>query len=334
MSKRIKEVTAENLSSAVEYAYALNKQMHSNVLALKIVLPLGSILFALHSLLLFLGVIGVVVYDKPERLIAFNALPFITKYWNGVWGMFSSITEILYVKIILMVVFLFLVPFAICSIATLIIFCLTKAEKRVIGGNTAQRAKQLYAYLDKSPRTYFEAFDGEPVLWRRICGIVSGLCIIVFMIYFHGSIINQSNDFLTSFSVLFQSDKYAEDILISIFFGVLFYAPYAILHYIFTLLIQPYCDCYNKWKKLIDKVEFFWVSIDAEERKRREEEASRKPYDGWKYRNLEKSLYYKEKFNEYYAQYTGQPYETDDDRAKRLVREVEEDMSGGGWGDY
>lgn len=30
----------------------------------------------------------------------------------------------------------------------------------------------------------------------------------------------------------------------------------------------------------------------------------------------------------------GFPYETDEDKAKKLVRDVEDDLSGGGWGDY
>ncbi|MBO5321310.1 MAG: hypothetical protein J6B22_01725, partial [Clostridia bacterium] len=120
MSNRIKQITAENFPEAVDYACALNKKMCANVLAKKIVLPLGSVLFALHSMILFLGALGVSVYDNPERLIAFNALPFIQKYWNGVWEIFSNFTELLYVKIILMVVFLFLVPFVISSIAAII----------------------------------------------------------------------------------------------------------------------------------------------------------------------------------------------------------------------
>ena len=99
-----------------------------------------------------------------------------------------------------MVVFLFLVPFVISSIAAIIIFCTTKGEKLVIESNTAKKAKRLYTYLDNAPKTYFEAFDGEPVLWRRICGIVSGLGVIVFMLYFYGSIANQNNDFLSAFS--------------------------------------------------------------------------------------------------------------------------------------
>ena len=154
------------------------------------------------------------------------------------------------------------------------------------------------------------------------------------MFYYYGCILNQSNDFLSAFSGLFQSNENADDIIVCIFFGGLFYVLYVILHYIFTLMLQPYCDSYNEWKKFTDKVDLYWLSIDKDECNRRKEAASREHYDGWKYKSLKKTKYYKDKKDEYYAKYMGLPYETDEDKAKRLVREVEDELSGGGWGDY
>ena len=52
------------------------------------------------------------------------------------------------------------------------------------------------------------------------------------------------------------------------------------------------------------------------------------------YSRLGESEYYKSKFDEYYAQYTGTPYETDAEWAARIVRSTEEDLSGKGYGDY
>lgn len=334
MSKRIKQITAENFAVAVDYACTLNKKMHANVLAKKIVLPLGSFVFALHSIVMLLGALYMLVQDNVSRVIAFHSIKFIINYWNGIWNFCQNVSELIYVQVILMVLYLFLVPFAISSIAAIIIFYIAKGKELVIKGDTAKKAKQLHEYLDKAPRTYFEAFDGSPVLWRRTSGIISGILIIIFMFYYYGCILNQSNDFLSAFSVLFQSNENSEDIIVCIIFGGLFYVPYAILHYIFTLMLQPYCDSYNKWKKLIDKVEHYWLSVDKEECKRREEAASREDYDGWKYKSLEKTQYYKDKSDEYYAKYMGIPYETDEDKAKRLVSEVEDELSGGGWGNY
>lgn len=44
--------------------------------------------------------------------------------------------------------------------------------------------------------------------------------------------------------------------------------------------------------------------------------------------------YYEQKFNEYYAQYMGLKYETEEEKAKRIALEIEEELTGKGYGDY
>ncbi len=54
------------------------------------------------------------------------------------------------------------------------------------------------------------------------------------------------------------------------------------------------------------------------------------------YHNLEQSEYYKAKYDEYYAMYMGQPRttETEDERIRRIAREVSEELTGdGSYGD-
>lgn len=276
MSKRVKNITDENFPAAVDYACTLNKKMHANVLAQKIVLPLGSIVFSLHTIILLLGAIYALVQGDAARLIAFDHFEWIASYWNDILGICNSLSDLVYVQVILMILYLFIVPFVISSIAAIIISCTTKGKKLVVKGNTAQKAKQLYEYLDNSPRTYFEAFDGTPMLWRRACGIISGIFIILFMLYYYGSFANQSSDFLSAVSVLFQSNKYSDDIILCIFVGGLFYVLHAILHYIFTKTIQPYCDSYRPWKKAIDEAERYWLSVDKDEREERERKERRR----------------------------------------------------------
>ena len=274
MTKKVKEISKENFSEAVSYAHALNKKMHTNVRAQKIVLPLGNILFTLHALILFLGVLCF-----TGNGFAVNSLPFVLNYWNAIWGMFGSITEILYIKIILMVLYLFIVPFVICSIIVLILSLKTKVKSPEIKGNPAQKANQLYDYLKNSPQTYFEAFDGAPVVWRRVCGIIAGVLVIVFMLYSQGVAINQTDEFLPAFRVLFESDKHLEKILICIFMGVLFYVPYSVLNYIFTKMNEPYFDSQIEWRKFKDEAENYWVSVDKVERNRREQEKRKEQYE-------------------------------------------------------
>ncbi len=334
MLKKNTSITDENFCEAVNVACAWNRRLRCKFYTRKIILPFGSIVFTLCATILFLGVLYTAVYNDPQRSIAFDVLPFIQKSWDAVWGMMGNLTELLHVKIMLMILLLVLAPFVFCSIANFLLSCVINVKKPVIQGNTAQQAKQLYVYLKNTAETYSGTHYETSGLWRRICGIVSGLCIIVFVLYQEGSAINQNSNFAAALSVLFQSEEHTETILICGSFGVIFYAMYAVLHTVFILLIRPYCDSRSKGEKLLDEAERYWVSVDDGERKRREEEATHEPYDGWKYSSIGKSLYYKEKAKEYYAQYTGQPYESDEDQAKRLVRDVEDDLSGGGWGNY
>ncbi len=334
MIKRVKTITEENFSDAVDYAYVLNKKMHFNVLSEKIVLPFGSILLTLYTTTLFLVSIYLMAQNNPERLTAFNALPFVPEFWDGIWGTLGNITDLLYVKIIIIIASLIIVPFIFSSIVALIVFCLTKPNKPEAEESTAKEAKKLYHYLNDAPQTYYAVLEGAPVLWRRICGIVSGIGCMVFSLYFYGSFMNQTNDFGAAVSALLQSDKNTEEIVICLFMGVGYYFIYAVLHIVLSCMLQPYCDSHRECKKFTDEAEKYWLSIDKEEREKREKEASREHYDGWKYKNLEKTQYYKDKSEEYYANYMGLSYETDEDKAKRLVRDVEDDLSGGGWGNY
>lgn len=49
---------------------------------------------------------------------------------------------------------------------------------------------------------------------------------------------------------------------------------------------------------------------------------------------IEDTDYYKEKYNEAYATYMGQPCETPEQYAKRVAQEIEDDLTGKGYGDY
>jgi hypothetical protein len=142
-------------------------------------------------------------------VVATEVFPFFSKYWNSIFGFFGTITDLLYVKIILILGFLFVVPFLLCSIITIIVFHCTKNTPLSITGSVAKSAKQLNSYISNSP--YFENFvellDEEHALWRRLTGIISGICIAVILLYSQGLSISQSKDFLAVFSAIFKSAK-------------------------------------------------------------------------------------------------------------------------------
>ena len=117
---------------------------------------------------------------------------------------------------------------------------------------------------------------------------------------------------------------------------VLVYILYWRMHFVLTLLIKGFYTAPKDRANFLAEAKRYWLSVDPEERLRvyKEEEAKKYSYDGWKYKNLEKTAYYKEKFNEHYATYMGYPPKDEDADIKKLVSDVEDDLSGGGWGNY
>ena len=84
MSKKIKEITTENFSEAVDYAYSLNRKLTAFIPTQNILVPLGSILFSLHITILALGLIYALV-PHPATTALIDAIPFIDNYWNAVF---------------------------------------------------------------------------------------------------------------------------------------------------------------------------------------------------------------------------------------------------------
>jgi len=217
----------------------------------------------------------------------------------------------------------YLLPIVVCAIVRLVISIFIKGKKPMLEGNAVQKAKQLCSFVAQAPLHKKDSSDAQKN-WCRITGIPVIACFAAIVAYM-----------LFSATLPDDVESWAYIVLavIIIVEAILVYFCYSRLYFLLTVFIKPYYDRRKEWEKLKDETERYWLSIDPDEQKKRDE-SSPKSYDGWKYRNLENTLYYKEKFNEYYAQYMGQPYETDADRAKRQVREIEDELSGGGWGDY
>ena len=114
---------------------------------------------------------------------------------------------------------------------------------------------------------------------------------------------------------------------------ILIYILYSRLHSVLAFFMKRYYNCHKEWEGFKREADRYWLSVDSSEKQKRDE-AKNTAYDGWKYKSLENTLYYKEKYNEYYAKYMGQSYESSEDEAARIAREVHDDMSGGNWGDY
>lgn len=328
--KKIEKISKENFPEAVKYAHSLNKKRHADVLAQNIVLPLGSILFGVHVLILALGLAYEIVAERNHQLAFFETFHFIPDYCHKLWGFFGEITDIMFLKIIMFFALLYLVPFFVCGIISLIIRVFTKGEKPVIEGSDAKRAKQLYSYIEQAPTHKTDAYDAQTI-WCRITGISFCALLAAFIIH---SVISEA-------LVFAQKDTewwwYAILVAMVLLGGAMMYVLYFRMYFLLNVIIKPCYSSEKKWKDFKAEADRYWVSLDFDERLKRTKEELRKEheeYDGWKYKNIGKSEYYKSKFNEHYAKLTGTDYETDEEWAKRIVNDVEDDLSGKGYGDY
>ena len=328
--KKVEKISKENFPKAVKYAYSLSKKRHADFLAQNIVLPLGSILFGVHALILILGVAYEVVTDNNTNLAFFDTFSFIPDYCHKIWGFFGEITDVMFLKIVMFFALLYLVPFVVCGIISFIIRIFTKGQKPVIEGSDAKRAKQLYSYIDNAPANKTDAYDAQ-IIWCRITGISFCALLAAFIIH---SVISTA-------SVFTQKDTewwlYAIFVAMVLIGCALLYITYFQMYFVLNVIIKPFYSSEKKWEEFKAEADRYWVSLDLDERKKRIKEELRKKdeeYDGWKYSSIRKTEYYKSKFNENYAKYTGTDYETDEEWAKRIVRDVEDDLSGKGYGDY
>ncbi len=328
--KKIEKISKENFPEAVKYAHSLNKKRRADIIAQNIVLPLGSILFGVHALIFILGVAYEVIAEHNHQLAFFNTFRFIPDYCHKLWGFFGEITDVMFLKIIMFFALLYLIPFVVCGTISLIIRIFTKGEKLMIEGSDAKRAKQLYSYIDETPSHKTDAYDAQTI-WCRITGISFCGLLAAFIIH----------SVFSTASVFAQKDTewwlYALLVAIVLLGCALLYITYVQMYFVLNAIIKPCYSSEKKWKDFKAEADRYWVSLDLDERLKRTKEALRKEheeYDGWKYRNIGKSEYYKSKFNEYYAGYTGTDYETDEEWAKRIVSDVEDDLSGKGYGDY
>ncbi len=326
--KKIEKISKENFPKAIKYVRLLNKRRQADIIAQNIVLPLGSILFGVHALILLLGVVYEVVAENNHRLAFFDTFSFIPDYCHKLWGFFGKIADVMFLKIVMFFVLLYLVPFVVCGIVSLIIRAFTKGQKLIVEGSDAKRAKQLYDYIEQTPVNKTEVSNIES-LWLKITGISFCGLFAGFIAYsvFTGSLSKSKPEWW----------MYALFVGMLLLGGVLLFVAYYRFYFILKLILKPCYSSEKKWEEFKAEADRYWVSVDFDERKKRAMKDLKKEqeeYDGWKYRSVGKSEYYKSKFKEYYAEYTGTDYETDEEWAERIVRDVEDDLSGGGYGDY
>ena len=274
MSKAITKITAENFSDAVKYAHAYKRKRAVARLTRKVILPLGSLLFFLNALLITLGAFSALLTEV--KLVTFETPDFITGYWEGVLAVFRSITPLWGLHIPMMLVYLFLLPYAVCSVLALAVALLTRVKGLTVSGTVPEQAKQLSEYASDIPTAYRDDEEAHQ-LWRRITGIAFPVGIAAYAVYLIVAVMN-AGDESTDNSMLFLLTEGFLGVLIAV---ALLCFVYFLLHRLFTLIIRPYYIADDQTNKLSSAAHSYWVSVDPEEQRKakaaRERAKSRKP---------------------------------------------------------
>lgn len=266
MSKAITKITQSNFSDAVKYAYTYKRKRTVANYTRKAILPLGSLLFVIHALFITVGGISAIM-DEGE-LAAIEGLKFVTGYWDKMLETFRGITELWYLHIPMMLVYLFLVPFAVCSVLALAVALLTRVKRLTVSGVHHEQAKQLRDYAADLPVSDNDDEDAHK-LWRRITGVTYLVGIVAFIVYF-GIAATKAGDETTDNAVLYMLVDGIIGILIAL---ALLYVVYTLLHRLFTLIIRPYYMADDQTNQLAKIAHSYWVSVDPEEQRKAKERA-------------------------------------------------------------
>lgn len=268
MLKPFTKITAQNFEEAVEHSYLLNKKMTSLIRTRKIILPLGSIFFSVFSLLIILGAFSSIL--PISESVAFAHISFIPTFWNAISGLFSSITGLWYLQLVMTFVLIYFISFVVCGIAALIIFLLTKVESPDIKGSTAERAKQLCLYSCKIPESKQSTYDIQ-ARWRSISGIIFVSGILAFAIYLLVALTKQESA-PSSVPVVALIGEEIIGLLIGL---AILYFVYTLFHRLHTLTTKCFYNGCDKWNSFAHEARSYWISVDPAERKKIKKESKK-----------------------------------------------------------
>lgn len=202
---------------------------------------------------------------------------------------------------------LLLIPFLVSAILAAVFFVI-KPKKYVEGDKKRATPEEVEKKISQLGSVYYKYSQPYVILlYFLIAGVFSGGVMVL------SSVPGGLNPF--------------EYIFVGIICDVVYFLAFAGCAWLFNWFYDRFGVKYypeQDWKATVREV------IET----RQPKSGSSSSYSSSRSDSGKKSLYYEKKFNEYYAQYMGLDYETDEERAKRIVREVEDDLSGSGYGDY
>ncbi len=321
------KITEKNFNKAVNRANVLNKKVHvDNRYTKKIILPLGSIIFAINTTLLILGGFCYALEQgalSPEQTGFLNNVQFVTPYWRFIWGLFGVITDLTGWKIVMVIAFVFLLPLIVCNITTFIISRCTKTETFTTEGTEKETATQLHKFVHEIPVSIWDSTYNLEDNWLVITDLFvsAGFAVFFFCYWFSIS---------TEYEVF---KRILLAVLATAILVVLFYYLYMALFRLFTLMIRRCYYHHSPWFRFACKVDDYYYKFYPEElaAKLERERSARRIYISDK---VKKTSYYKDKVNTQVNTYLGNSATSTTDPIGEIVKDTELDLSGKGLGKF
>lgn len=262
MKKMPSPITKDNFSDAYGYIAKLYKKNQKFAVMRKIIIPLGSILFILLSV--FMTIALIYANRDAEDMLVFEKLPFLISPLEKFLELIGKLPEMWYVRVPVCVLSVFVVPFIIDGIVSILPAVLVggkKIEDEPVG-TELEKAKALHKIACATPGTRYGNEDSH-----NAGAVLIAIGYIVLMMAF------------LVFSMITIGFFNEGDVKTMVMTGVGVVIAAVIAYFILFIVSKIFLDIngvfYSGEKatwSIIKETDAYWVENDPEEKKKREEE--------------------------------------------------------------
>ena len=254
MAKFPSPITADNFDQAAKFVSNSLAGAKRKNLIFKIAHPLSGLIFTLFSVLLVYG--AIFTNTTEDEMIVFEKLGFVTDIWNKLSGAIVSADMAWYIYWGILIAAWFLVPLAVTAVISIVVSLCVKGGDAICGETEAERAKQLNSMaVELSGMDNRYAGDGWKTAFKWIFVLL--ICGLLAFAFFALKMIEGS--MLIGFAVC--------AVILFFVYGLILRWFYA-LNRLFYNIHPPY--------GLKDATDAYWLSVDPDEKTRREQEKQRR----------------------------------------------------------
>ena len=254
MAKFPSPITAENFDLEAKFVTNSLAKAKRKKIIFKIAHPLGGLLFTLFSVLLIFG--AIFTYTTEDEMIVFEKLGAVTDIWNKLAGAITSPDMVWYVYWGILIAAWFLVPLAITAVISILVSLFVKGSDTISGETDAEKAKNLNSMaVELSRMDNRSAGDGWKTAFKWLFVIL--ICALLAFAFFALKMLDGS--MLIGFAVCAVVLFFVYGLVLRWFYG---------LNRLFYTIDSPY--------GLKEATDAYWLSVDPDEKSRREAEKERR----------------------------------------------------------